>query len=312
LRGVSAMSKLYILNGPEIGQSFPLREGVNFVGRSLDNEIRVTDKTVSRKHLKVVKSGDKYLISDLKSRNGTFVNGGFIAPGNEQEIREGIPIAIGITVICIGRGCEEQITPFLDSIELIDETNEFSRTLDMQRDRAALRKLKFLYKVSNVMAEDLPLKRALEKILGHIFDLLKRIDRAVFVLVDPETEEIEEIVYKSNKPGDYASTVFCGDVVHRVISSRKPVLVSDAKTEPSDFADTLELLKIESVLCAPLISASDVLGVIYVDSLKRPYGFRREDLALMVNLGQRIAPAIVDARFASEVLEAAESLSDDD
>jgi len=306
------MSKLYILNGPEIGQSFTLREGVNFVGRSLDNEIRLTDKTVSRKHLRIARRGDKYLVRDLKSRNGTFVHGGFITPGEEVEIREGVPIAIGITVICIGLGCEEQMTPFLDSIELVDETNEFSRTLDMQRDRAAVRKLTFLYKVSSVLAEDFPLKKMLEKILVHIFDLLKRIDRGVFVLVDPETEQVTEIIYKSNKPGDYASTVFCGDVVHRVISSRKPVLVSDAKTEPSDFADTLELLKIESVLCVPLVFGSDVLGAIYVDSLKRPYGFRREDLALMVNLSQRIAPSIADARFASEVLDAAESLSDDD
>jgi hypothetical protein len=306
------MSKLYILNGPEIGQSFKLREGANFVGRSLDNEIRLTDKTVSRKHLRVERTGDKTLIRDLKSRNGTFVNGGFITPGKEVEIREGVPIAIGITVICIGQGCEEQMTPFLDSIELAEESNEFNRTLDMQRDRAALRKLKFLYKVSNVLAENLALKRTLEKILVHIFDLLKRIDRGVFILVDPETEHVKEIIYKSNKPGDYATTVFCGDVVHRVISSRKPVLVSDAKTEASDFADTLELLEIESVLCVPLVFGSEVLGAIYVDSLKRPYGFRREDLALLVNLSQRIAPAIEDARFASEVLEAAESLSDND
>ena len=306
------MSKLYILNGPEIGQSFKLRDGVNFVGRSLDNEIRLTDKTVSRKHLRVVRRGDKYLIRDLKSRNGTFVNGGFISPGKEVEVREGVPIAIGVTVICLGQGCEEQMTPFLDSIELVEETNELNRTLDVQRDRGTLRKLKFLYKVSNVLAEDLSLKDTLEKILVHIFDLLKRIDRSVFVLVDPETEEVTDVIYKSNKPGDDATTAYCGNVVHRVVSSRKPVLVSDAKTEESDFANTLELLKIESVLCVPLICGSEILGAIYVDSLKRPYGFRREDLALLMNLSQRVAPAIEDARFASEIMEAAESLSGDD
>jgi GAF domain-containing protein len=166
--------------------------------------------------------------------------------------------------------------------------------------------------VSNVLAEDLPLEKTLKKILVHIFDLLKRIDRGVFVLVDPETEEVTDVIYKSNKTGDDASTVYCGDVVHRVVSSRKPVLVSDAKIEESDFADTLELLKIESVLCVPLIYHSGTLGAIYVDSLKRPYGFRREDLALLMNLSQRIASSIEDDRFASEILEAAESLSDED
>jgi pSer/pThr/pTyr-binding forkhead associated (FHA) protein len=74
------MSKVYVLNGPEIGESFKLINGVNFLGRAPDNEIMLTDKTISRKHLKVVMKGDKYLITDLKSRNGTFVRGEFMTP----------------------------------------------------------------------------------------------------------------------------------------------------------------------------------------------------------------------------------------
>jgi pSer/pThr/pTyr-binding forkhead associated (FHA) protein len=304
------MSKLYVLNGPELGQSFKLRDGVSFVGRSLDNEIRLGDKTVSRKHLKVVRSGDKYLITDLKSRNGTFANGEFISPGMEIEVREGDPIAIGITVICLGEGCTEQVVPFLDSIDITEQSDELNRTLKMQRDRTMRKKLEFLYKASNALTEDLSIKETLEKVLVHIFDLLKRIDRGVFVLIDPETRKITEIIYKSNKPSDDATTVYCRDVVNRVIRSRKPFIVSDAKTERGDFANTLEVLKIESVLCVPLISRSQILGAIYLDSLERPYGFRREDLALLVNLSLRIAPAIDDAQVSSEILQAIEDLSE--
>ena len=306
------MSKVYVLNGPEIGESFKLREGVNFLGRSPDNEIRLTDKTVSRKHLKVVRKGDKYLITDLKSRNGTFVRGEFLSPGKEVDVGEGVPIAVGITVICLGEGCSAQMVPFLESIDLTEDPEELNRTLQMQRDRAAQNKLRFLYNASKALTEDLTIKETLEKLLVHIFELLKRVDRGVFVLIDPDTERVSEIIWKSNNPGDDANSVYCEDVVKHVIESGRPFFVSDAKTDKGDFVDTLEVLKIESVLCVPLISRSQILGAIYVDSLKRPYGFRREDLALMVNLSQRIAPSIADARFASEVLDAAESLSDDD
>ncbi len=303
------MSKVYVLNGPEIGESFQLREGVSFLGRSPDNEIRLTDKTVSRKHLKVVRKGDRYLITDLKSRNGTFVSGEFLSPGKEVEVREGVPIAVGITVICLGEGCTEQMVPFLESIDLTEDPDELNRTLQMHQDRIAQNKLRFLYNASKTLTEDLSIKETLEKLLAHIFDLLRRVDRGVFVLIDPDTEEVTEIIYKSSNPGDDATTVYCEEIVKRVIRSRKPFFVSDAKTDKSDFVDTLEVLKIESVLCVPLISRSQILGAIYVDSLKRPYGFRREDLALLMNLSLRIAPAIDDARFASEILEVAEALS---
>jgi hypothetical protein len=287
------MSKVYVLNGPEIGESFKLMDGVNFLGRAPDNEIMLTDKTISRKHLKVVMNGDKYLITDLKSRNGTFVRGEFMTPGKEMEVEEGVPIAVGITVICLGEGCSEQMVPFLESIDLTGDSEELNRTLQMQRDRAAVNKLRFLYNASRALTEDLSIKETLEKLLEHIFELLKRVDRGVFVLIDPDTETASEIIYKSNKPGDDATTVYCEDI----------------KTDKSEFVDTLEVLKIESVLCVPLVSRSQVLGAIYVDSLTRPYGFRREDLALLMNLSLRIAPAIDDARFASEILEVADALS---
>jgi adenylate cyclase len=301
------MSKLYVLNGPEIGESFNIREGVTFLGRSLDNDIRINDKTLSRKHLKILKLGDKCFITDLKSRNGTFFDGNFIGAGVETEVKEGLPIALGVTVICLGTGCEEQIMPSLDSVDLINET---SGHFLKNKDRSTLRKLEFLLKVSDVLTEDLSYQ-ILEKIIVHIFDLFKRVDRVLFVLIDPETEEITKIIYNSRKPGNEAAITYCEDIVNRVIESGRPVVISDAKTEDSEFADTLEVLKIESVMCLPLICHSQILGVIYVDSLERPYGFRREDLYLLLNLTQRIAPAIEDIRFASEIIEVIEDLSSD-
>jgi GAF domain-containing protein len=165
------------------------------------------------------------------------------------------------------------MVPFLESIDLTGDSEELNRTLQMQRDRAAVNKLRFLYNASRALTEDLSIKETLEKLLDHIFELLKRVDRGVFVLIDPDTETASEIIYKSNKPGDDATTVYCEDIVKQVVSR------------------------------------SQVLGAIYVDSLTRPYGFRREDLALLMNLSLRIAPAIDDARFASEILEVADALS---
>jgi pSer/pThr/pTyr-binding forkhead associated (FHA) protein len=72
---VALMGRLYILNGPDIGRSFQLEEGVNTMGRSFENDVALQDKTVSRQHLKIVKKADRWFVTDLESENGTFFGG---------------------------------------------------------------------------------------------------------------------------------------------------------------------------------------------------------------------------------------------
>jgi len=46
----------------------------------------------------------------------------------------------------------------------------------------------------------------------------------------------------------------------------------------------------------------------YVDSLKRPDGFRKEDLLILLDIGQRVALAVETDRLATELEEVAKSL----
>ena len=305
------MSKLYIVNGPEAGRPFELKEGPTYIGRSADNDIQIEDKTVSRKHLRILKKANKYYITDLKSRNGTFFNGNYLAAGVELEIKEGVPIAIGMSVICLGEACREHMVPFLDSIGLTKEVGEESGIFEQHRDKTNQRKLELLYNVSDVLMANLPIRQTLQKILDHIFDLLKRIDRGAFILLDPETREIREIVFRSKRATDDPNMIFCRDIVNRVIGDAKPIAVSDAETEEGEIADTLKVLRIESVLCVPLMIGSQIKGAIYVDSLERPYGFRREDLSFFMDLSQRTALAIETAQLASELSDISDDLSSD-
>jgi len=305
------MSKLYILNGPNKGESFELRDGYTYVGRSAKNDIRIGDKTVSRRHLRIAKSGREYLVTDLKSRNGTFYNGKYIRPPFEFEVKEGVPIAIGMTVICIGEGCTEQIIPLFDSIELRKDTGEQSGILKVHRDKANQKKLELLYRVSDILSEGLSIDQALTRILSHMLNLLGRIDRGAFILVDPETGMIADVIFASPKPIDESSIFYCSDLVSRVIDDRKPVVISNARTEENELIDTLKIHKIESVMCLPLLSGSQIMGAMYFDSLGKPYGFSKEDVALFKDLSQRIAVTIENAHFAFDLTTIADSLSSD-
>ncbi len=57
------------------GRSWSLKMGVNKVGRGLDNDIILTDTSVSRKHARIRVDHDAVYIDDLDSANGTIIGG---------------------------------------------------------------------------------------------------------------------------------------------------------------------------------------------------------------------------------------------
>lgn len=89
--------KIIILNGPEEGKEFPLRGSDSFsIGRLDENDVVLSDTSVSRYHSTLIFKNGKWQIRDERSRNGTFVNENRLEAGvasvlaNLDEIRIGI------------------------------------------------------------------------------------------------------------------------------------------------------------------------------------------------------------------------------
>jgi len=106
--------KLVVLKGPERGQEHVVSSDVIRVGKANDNDLTVTDETVSRVHFEIVRDAKGYLLRDLHSTNGTFLDGAEI---KEAYIRAGSVIAAG--------AAELKFTPFEERIEILpSEENE--------------------------------------------------------------------------------------------------------------------------------------------------------------------------------------------
>jgi adenylate cyclase len=307
---VQGVTDLVILNGREIGRTLRIKEGVSYLGRSLDNDIRIEDKTISRKHLKIESTRGKLLITDLSSRNGTFYDGKYVIPGHELEIKEGVPLAIGMTVICFGKDCKKQIVPFLDTVTFIREKGKKQGVSEDRRFETDQKMEDLLSKVSRTLRDTGPLKVILKKVLAHIFHHLKRVDRGAFVLVDPETLQTMETICTANKSSEDIRESFSQEVLQSVLEAGKPLIFLKGYTEAeSALADTLKVQKIESVMCVPLINRHRMMGAMYVDSLDRPDGFRKDDLLILLDIGQRVALAVETDRLASDLAEVARSLT---
>ena len=67
------------------------------IGRSAQTDVPLADDNCSRQHCQVRKWAGKFLVEDLQSKNGTFVNGSKIT--GEHNLNDGDLIAVGDTTI---------------------------------------------------------------------------------------------------------------------------------------------------------------------------------------------------------------------
>jgi pSer/pThr/pTyr-binding forkhead associated (FHA) protein len=289
------MIKIYILKGPEAGKTFELRSDAIYIGRSPEIDVQIRDPLVSRKHLKVTLKDHKYRIIDLQSANGTVVGNEKIDPNIEVDIEEGVPISIGVSMLSLGKPCAKEILPYFDSTILPKGPSLKEKDSEDQRYMEYAKNMKLISKVSDLSRQSLELNDVLDKIMSHILDLMIRIDRIFIVLIDTETMDISKVISKSR--GGYVDGVIEYDrgIVDQVIRDKKPVMISDQYSKYDiEHSKTLELPKTGSAICVPLISSSQIRGVIYIDTIGKTHGFRSEDLELLSALGSIIALIIIE------------------
>ncbi|MBI4124780.1 MAG: sigma 54-interacting transcriptional regulator [Deltaproteobacteria bacterium] len=83
--------QLVVIEGPNKGKKITLNKNLVSVGKRETNDIVLADKTVSRNHLEIEYQSDSFLLRDLGSTNGTYLNGSkvkeaYLAPGDVIKI----------------------------------------------------------------------------------------------------------------------------------------------------------------------------------------------------------------------------------
>ena len=88
---VLAKGKLIAIDTDLGATEFPL-EPLTFIGRTPENQIRLNKPAVSRRHAQIAQSDSGYVLRDLNSENGTYVNGERV---KEKPLANGDRVQIG-------------------------------------------------------------------------------------------------------------------------------------------------------------------------------------------------------------------------
>jgi FHA domain/zinc-ribbon domain len=83
---------LAVRRGPNAGSQYLLDSDLTLVGRHPDSDIFLDDVTVSRRHAEVYRQGARFIVRDVGSLNGTYVNRERI---EEAELQEGDEVQVG-------------------------------------------------------------------------------------------------------------------------------------------------------------------------------------------------------------------------
>jgi len=105
--------KLVVIKGAQRGTEFVIASDVIRIGKAPENDLVLADETVSRVHFEIVRDAKGYLVRDLKSTNGTFLDG---AEVKEAYLRAGSVVGVGAT--------ELKFTPFEERIEILPSEKE--------------------------------------------------------------------------------------------------------------------------------------------------------------------------------------------
>ncbi len=194
--------------GVNLGRRFPLSRDEHVIGRLAELDIPIDTDSVSRRHARIVRDGEHWLLEDLGSTNGTFLNDGRVdAP---MRISDGDLLRCGEAILKFLAGSNVEAAyheeiyrmSILDGLTAVHNKRFFLEFLDRELARSnrhggALALIMFdidhFKQVNDThghLAGDLVLKELCKRLKPRIRreDLLARYGGEEFACVLPDTE----------------------------------------------------------------------------------------------------------------------------
>src|SRR3954468_2905532 len=181
------------MQGPDKGRRFELPDAPALIGRE-SRQLPLTDNTCSRRHAELFPRGGEWMIKDLGSANGSYVNG--LRVDNTHVLKLGDQVRVGKTILVFGAASGVARASHINvalsgeeagmeaSIMHTVQSNDDSMVLAVPEPAAAaMTNLKLLYSLSSALGSSFSLQQVLEVVMDLVFEHVKA-DRGMILLID--------------------------------------------------------------------------------------------------------------------------------
>lgn len=312
------MPALTVIQGVEPGKRHWLARELTLIGRSPTCDLVLLDPTVSRRHVQIEESGERYWIEDLGSHHGTLLDGAPIQ--GRSELREGAEIRLGECVLSFHVAAPPPARPTSgprthspldapplspgpsDGVQFVDDLldPQTDSVLDGRDsgidDHHAPQRLRALLELIESVGVSLDLAESLPRILACVLRLFPNANRGS-ILVD-SSGRLEPLATLDRDGRSHDAPQISRTIVNQVMTEAKAVLVSDAWSDLRYQTESVYRLDLRSVMCAPLIEGPGRPGgMIHVDSRDPTRPFTPDDLRVLIGVANVAGHLVAHARL---------------
>jgi adenylate cyclase len=315
----------YVLEGEE--RFFPLTSspvGPNGnrvrLGRGSDNEIVLSDVSVSRYHAELRRDAAGWTVHDLKSTNGVELNH---TPVRVAPLQAGDSLGIGVFELLVESQAEarpQSVKPEEDSglagianativrplAELAEALDRAGTVVPISIDSSDLvyanRMFGFLTRLARILIDAQTVEDVLQRVLDIAFEALP-VDRGFILLSDDAGELVCELArIKDRSERRPSGEVPVSRTMLRAVMRERVALVTfDAQSDQRlSGGESIRLHQIRAAMCAPLWSAERIIGVMQVDSPFQVGAFGEREIDFLTTLSNYAAVAVERIRYARQ------------
>jgi two-component system NtrC family sensor kinase len=317
------VATLHVLQGPDKGRTFRTMNEAAALGRESE-QIPLTDRTVSRHHAQLSPDNGTWVLSDLNSANGTYING--VRVRTPVRLKHGDQIKLGSTLIVYaGDQSMEKLSganiprdmidldassPNFDSAILSSVNPEDSVIIAQPELAEAARAWKVMSEITAAIGAIIDPEQLLERVMDVILEEMP-IDRGFILMYDRKGEELlpQVVRYRRGVRAKKQKITTSRRIIQHVLDYRAAVLctnaMDDQRFSKDAGQDSIHDFGLHSVICAPIMVKDLLLGVIHIDSAAATHTYTQEQLRLMSAIGQMTGMAIQNARLVQQQMQMA-------
>jgi adenylate cyclase len=282
------------------------------IGRLQQSDLTIQHFKVSRRHCRISEVDGSYVLEDLNSSNGTFVNDREVG---QKELSDGDQIDIGESTLYFSRsegGVEaidgDATEGFFKDVD--DIPNEFNKNLqdsiaegsvvaeankeasqEISGQRQDIDPFRILY----MLGQEINKQMDLSEVLQSTTDLIQQVyspRRCVILVVPPDGDELVVNVNWDRERGflNPEEAKFSRSITEKAVDEQVSIISNNPYEDARfDQGQSIVDYNIQSAMCVPLWEQDEVFGAIYLDASIDREPFTDQDLDLLTAIGNQVA-----------------------
>jgi len=307
---------LHVLQGPDKGRVYETPTEPALIGRSAE-QIHLSDHSASRRHAELRPSNGSWVLVDLGSSNGTYLNGQRIQ--SPVALKHGDQIKVGQTLLVFnGQDHGGGFGPAALTRDLVDfdvssgsgessilstvDASEESVILQPPETADAVVAWNVIYKIAETLGTIGSIDAFLERITDILFEHIT-VDHLVLLMGEPDAEKLAArlVRFRSRDKNQRPRIQTSKSIIQHVLKTKDGVLCANALTDDrfkgENNQDSIHRLGLRSIICVPILARDQVHGMFYLDCSMSHHTYTQEQLRLVVAIGRLAGMAMENMRL---------------